>query len=180
MMKRYIETALAAAVLAFGLSGPSAAQSAAGGQVKSQHGAWAVVCETPPGAPGEQCALLQTVVSEQRPEIGLVVIVLKTADKKATILRVQTPLGVVLPTQIQVAIDGRYSGNLQFMRCFADGCFAEAVLDKPDTINGQQTTLQEALSKAGTVVFSVFPTVEEGIGFEIDMKGFTEGFAALP
>ena len=137
------------AVLACGLPGTALAQSAAGGTVKSQHGAWAVVCETPPGAPGEQCALIQTVVSEQRPEIGLVVIVLKTADKKATILRVQTPLGVVLPTQIQVAIDGRYSGNLQFMRCFADGCFAEAILDKPDTINGEQTTLQAALAKAG-------------------------------
>lgn len=176
----FMKTALAAAVLAATLSGAALAQSAAGGTVKSKHGAWAVVCETPPGAPGEQCALIQTVVSEQRPEIGLVVIVLKTADKKATILRVQTPLGVVLPTQIQVAIDGRYSGNLQFMRCFADGCFAEAILDKADTINGEQTTLQAALAKAKAVVFSVFPSVEEGIGFEIDMNGFNEGFAALP
>ncbi|KQT65104.1 MULTISPECIES: invasion associated locus B family protein [unclassified Aureimonas] len=179
-MIRFLKTALAATILAGSLSGAAVAQSSAGGTVKSKHGAWAIACETPPGAPGEQCALVQTVVSEQRPEIGLVVIVLKTADKKATILRVQTPLGVFLPMHIQVAIDGGYFGNLQFMRCFADGCYAEAILDKPDTINGQQTTLQAALAKAKTVVFSVFPTVEEGTGFEIDMAGFNEGFAALP
>lgn len=179
-MISFLKTALAASVLAGSLAGSALAQSGTGGTVKSRHGAWAIACETPPGASGEQCALLQTIVSEQRPEIGLVVIVLKTADKKTTILRVQTPLGIVLPTQVQVAIDGRYAGKIQFIRCLADGCFAEAILDKPDTINGEQTTLQASLAKAKSVVFSVFPSVEEGIGFDIDMAGFNEGFAALP
>ena len=40
---------------------------------------------------------MQNVVAEDRPEVGLSVVVLKTADNKARILRVLAPLGVILP-----------------------------------------------------------------------------------
>ena len=40
---------------------------------------WKVGCDTPPGAHGEQCALVQSVTSEDRPNVGLTMIVLKTA-----------------------------------------------------------------------------------------------------
>ncbi|WP_256810878.1 invasion associated locus B family protein [Mangrovibrevibacter kandeliae] len=153
---------------------------AATGTVRSKHGAWAVVCDQPAGAAGDQCALLQTVVSAERPDIGLAVIALKTADGKARILRVLTPLGVILPAQIGVYLDGVQVGSLEFKRCFEDGCYAEAILDKVETINGQQMSLLDALTKAKKVVFTVFDTLEVGIGFDIDMNGFPEGFAALP
>ncbi len=91
-MKLAIATALAA--LPFLLAAPAQAQT---GTVKSQHGAWAVVCDQPAGAAGEQCALLQNVVAEDRPEVGLSVLALKTADGKARILRVLAPLGILLP-----------------------------------------------------------------------------------
>jgi hypothetical protein len=51
------------------------------GTVRSDHGAWSIVCDTPAGA-AEQCALMQNVVAEDRPEIGLSVVVLKTADAR--------------------------------------------------------------------------------------------------
>src|SRR5208283_2161250 len=62
---------LLAAVAALG--GEAAAQ----GAVRSVHGDWQIRCDTPPGAQGEQCALMQSVTAEDRPNVGLTVIVLK-------------------------------------------------------------------------------------------------------
>src|SRR5208337_2778404 len=59
---------------------------------------WETRCETPPGAASEQCAVIQSVVDDQRPNISLVIIALKTADHKSRLLRVIAPLGALLPT----------------------------------------------------------------------------------
>ena len=50
--------ALAVALVALGNT-PAAAQ----GAVRSVHGDWQIRCDTPPGAQGEQCALIQSVVA---------------------------------------------------------------------------------------------------------------------
>jgi invasion protein IalB len=60
---------------------PGQTQPPAPGTVKSNHGAWSVVCDKPAGAATEQCALMQNVIAEDRPEVGLSVVVLKTADR---------------------------------------------------------------------------------------------------
>src|SRR5437868_1119953 len=65
------------------------------GTVRSTHGAWSIICDTPAGATSEQCVMMQNVVAEDRPEMGLSVVVLRTADNKAEILRVLAPLGVL-------------------------------------------------------------------------------------
>ena len=63
----------AALLLAMASSGdPALAQ----GAVKSVHGDWQIRCDTPPGAQSEQCALMQSVTAEDRPNVGLTVIVL--------------------------------------------------------------------------------------------------------
>ena len=67
------------------------------GVVRSVHQDWQIRCDTPPGAQSEQCALMQSVVAEDRANVGLTVIVLKTADNKSRVLRVIAPLGVLLP-----------------------------------------------------------------------------------
>ncbi len=150
---------------------PAAAQSGATGTVKSQHGAWAIVCDQPAGASGEQCALLQNVVAEDRPEAGLSIVALKTADQQARILRVLAPLGILLPNGLGLYVDGNDIGRAQFVRCFQDGCFAEVVL---------ADDLLETLSSGKMATFIVFQTPEQGIGIPVDLDGFKDGFAALP
>ncbi|WP_206455434.1 invasion associated locus B family protein [Aurantimonas marina] len=150
---------------------PAAAQSGATGTVKSQHGAWAVVCDQPAGASGEQCALLQNVVAEDRPEVGLSIVALKTADQQARILRVLAPLGILLPNGLGLYVDGKDIGRAQFVRCFQDGCFAEVIL---------ADELLQTLSAGKMATFIVFQTPEQGIGIPVDLDGFKEGFAALP
>jgi len=158
--------ALAAGALC-AVSGVAFAQ----GTVKSAHGAWNMVCDTPPGASAEQCALMQNVVAEDRPEMGLSVVVLRTADRKSEILRVLAPLGVLLPNGLGLNVDGQDIGRAYFVRCFQDGCYAEVILDEK---------LLGVLNTGKSATFIVFQTPEEGIGIPVDLNGFAEGFAAIP
>ena len=141
------------------------------GVVKSHHGDWEIRCETPPGAAHEQCALLQSVAAEDRPNINLVVIVLKTADGKSKLLRVIAPLGVLLPSGLGLRIDNTDVGRAGFVRCLPTGCVAEVVMD--DKLIGE-------LRGGHNATFIIFQTPEEGIGIPLALSGFGEGFDALP
>lgn len=155
--------------LLLGIAVPHAAR--AQGVVKSKHGDWEIRCETPPGAAHEQCALLQSVAAEDRPNINLVVIVLKTADGKSKLLRVIAPLGVLLPSGLGLKIDNTDVGRAGFVRCLPNGCVAEVVMD--DKLLGQLRT-------AKTATFIIFETPEEGIGFPLSLNGLGEGYDKLP
>jgi invasion protein IalB len=159
------------AALVFSAPGGVFAQSAASGTVKSTHGAWSILCDTPAGAKTEQCALMQNVVAEDRPEVGLSVVVIKTADNKAKILRVLAPLGGLMPNGRGLNIDGKDMGRAYFVRCFQDGCYAEVILEE---------SMVKSLTAGKAATFIVFQTPEEGIGIPVDLTGFGEGFAALP
>ena len=128
--------------LVLAAAAPSMAQQE---QVRGTHGAWSMVCSTPAGATTEQCAMMQNVVAEDRPEMGLSVVVFRTADNKAEILRVLTPLGVLLPNGLGLYVDGKDIGRAYFVRCFADGCYAEVILEKPLLGDTLITAIHEAL-----------------------------------
>jgi len=149
------------------ISSEAAAQRA----VRDTFGSWSMVCETPAGASSEQCALMQNVVAEDRKELGLSVVVLRTADRKAEIMRIQAPLGVLLPNGLGLNVDGKDIGRAYFVRCFQDGCYAEVILE------GQ---LLETLRGGSTATFIVFQTPEEGIGIPVDLSGFSAGYTAIP
>ncbi|MGB6539425.1 MAG: invasion associated locus B family protein [Xanthobacteraceae bacterium] len=149
------------------LSGEAAAQ----GAVRSVHGDWQIRCDTPPGAQGEQCALMQSVTAEDRPNVGLTVIVLKTSDQKARLMRVVAPLGVLLPSGLGLKIDNNDVGRAGFVRCLPNGCVAEVVMEDK---------LIEQMRNGQTSTFIIFQTPEEGIGFPMSLKGFGEGFDKLP
>jgi len=160
---------LLAAILA-GLLAPDWAARAQG-TVKSVHADWQVRCDTPPGAQSEQCALIQSVTAEDRPNVGLTVIVLKTADQKSRLLRVLAPLGVLLPSGLGLKIDAADIGKAGFTRCLPNGCVAEVLMD--DNLIRQLSTGQAA-------TFIIFQTPEEGIGIPMSLKGFAEGYGKLP
>ncbi len=167
ILKRNLVLAgLAATILALG-------GSAASGQgvVRAQFGDWQMSCDTPPGASFEQCAIIQNVMAEDQPNVGLSVIVLKTADQQARLLRVLAPLGVLLPNGLGLNVDGKDMGRVAFVRCLPNGCVAEVVLDD---------TMIQTLSSGTDAIFVVFKTPEEGIGIPVSLNGFKDGFAQLP
>jgi invasion protein IalB len=141
------------------------------GAVRSVHGDWQIRCDTPPGAQAEQCALIQSVVAEDRSNAGLTVIVLKTADQKSRLMRVVAPLGVLLPSGLGLKLDNQDVGRAGFVRCLPNGCVAEVVLE--DKLLGQ-------LRSAKTATFIIFETPEEGIGFPLSLNGLGEGYDKLP
>jgi invasion protein IalB len=166
MLYRFIPIVLAAIFLWSG-TGFARAQ----GVVKAKHGDWELRCETPPGAMHEQCALLQSVTAEDRPNVNLVVIILKTADGKNRLLRVIAPLGVLLPSGLGLKIDNADVGRAGFVRCLPTGCIAEVVMEDK---------LIQALKNGHNATFIIFQTPEEGIGIPLGLNGFADGFAALP
>ena len=141
------------------------------GAVKSVHKDWQIRCDTPPGAKAEQCALIQSVTAEDRANVGLTVIVLKTADLKSRLMRVVAPLGVLLPSGLGLKIDQADIGRAGFVRCLPNGCIAEVVMDDE---------LLKKLRTGKSATFIIFQTPEEGIGFPMSLAGFGEGYDKLP
>jgi invasion protein IalB len=159
--------ALGVAVLAgLAASAPARAQ----GMVRKTFDDWQLRCETPAGAKAEQCALVQYLAAEDRPNLTLVVIVLKTADNRGYLLRVVAPLGVLLPSGLGLKIDQADIGRAGFVRCLTTGCVAEVVMDDG---------LIRQFRNGGQATFIVFQTPEEGVGIPLSMKGFGAGFDSL-
>ena len=157
--------------LVLAVAAVSTERAAAQGAVKSVHKDWQIRCDTPPGAKSEQCALIQSVTAEDRANVGLTVIVLKTADLKSRLMRVVAPLGVLLPSGLGLKIDNADIGRAGFVRCLPNGCIAEVVMDD---------ALIAKLRTGKTATFVIFQTPEEGIGFPMSLAGFGEGYDKLP
>ncbi|HEY0234226.1 MAG TPA: invasion associated locus B family protein [Afipia sp.] len=168
---RALASITAICVIAAGVWTAMILPAKAQGAVKGVYGDWQIRCDTPAGAQAEQCALIQSVVAEDRSNAGLTVIILKTADQKNKLMRVVAPLGVLLPSGLGLKLDDKDVGRAGFVRCLPNGCVAEIVMD--DTLLGQ-------LRAAKTATFIIFETPEEGIGFPLSLKGLGDGYAKLP
>ena len=141
------------------------------GAVRDKHGDWVTRCETPPGAAHEQCAIVLSVVDQERPNLVLVVIVLNTADRKARLMRVIAPLGVLLPPGVGLRIDDADAGRLSFLQCLPNGCVAQIAMDD---------TLLEKLKNGKTATLGIFQTPEQGVGVQAPLAGFKEAYEQLP
>ena len=168
MAGKFLHAILFALLLSLGFAAGSAA---AQGVVKAKYGDWEMRCETPPGAARDQCALMQSVAAEDKPNVNLVVIVLKTADGKSQLLRVIAPLGVLLPSGLGLKVDQTDIGRAGFVRCLPSGCVAEVVMEDK---------LLDQLRGGTSATFVIFQTPEEGIGIPLTLSGFKEGFEKLP
>lgn len=164
---RHLVAGFAGTFLAIAGAGESHAQ----GAVKSKYGDWEIRCETPAGAKAEQCALIQSVVAEDKNNVNLVVIVLKTVDGKSRLLRVIAPLGVLLPNGLGLKIDETDIGRAGFVKCLPTGCVAEVVMDDK---------LIDQLRTGKTATFIIHQVPEEGIGLPLTLQGFKEGYSKLP
>jgi invasion protein IalB len=158
----------AAALLLAAWAGVASAE--AQGVVRATYGDWQMRCESVQGA-GDQCALVQNVVTEDKGNLGLVVIVVKTADGSGLLLRVVAPLNILLPNGLGLRIDRTEIGRAGFVRCLTTGCVAEVVMDA-------QLLAQFRSGRSAT--FIVWPTPDEGVGIPVALTGFSAGVAALP
>lgn len=157
--------------LALGIVLQFASPTEAQQRVQGSFGDWQFVCDTPPGSPAEDCYLIQSVVDGERPNVGLSVIVLKTADDANLILRVVAPLGVLLPTGLGLYVDDTNIGSTPFVRCTEEyGCVTEVILD---------SNLLDLMRRGNMATFSLYQTPELGIGLPITLREFAQGVDAV-
>ncbi len=148
----------------------SASVTGPGSIVKETDGAWQLSCRTPPGAKQEKCALVQSVTAEDRPNVGLTVVLYQAVGQNKKLLRVVVPLGVLLPTGLGLKIDGKDVGNAPFLKCSKNGCIAEVVL---------QNSVLQKMETGKTAVFIIFDTYESGIGIPVSLQGFADGLKGV-
>ena len=160
-----------AAVLGCLAAALSVSSAGAQGVVRAKHGDWEVRCEKPAGARDEQCGAVLSVVDQDRPNLTLVVIVLNTADRKARLMRVIAPLGVLLPMGVNLRVDDEDFGRLSFLQCLANGCIAQVAIDDK---------LIDKLKTGKTATLGVFQTPEQGVGVLAPLAGFKEAYEQLP
>ncbi len=149
---------------------PSAQAQFAQSELKTTVGAWQVRCGRPPGAKADKCALVQSVKAEDRPNISLTIIFLRSFSGDKRLLRVVAPLGVLLPTGLGLKIDGEDVGHAPFLKCGQVGCVAEVIADDK---------LMTKMQSGQNAIFIIFQTPEEGIGVPIDLSGFADGVSSL-
>ena len=96
---------------------------------------------------------------------------LNTADRKARLMRVIAPLGVLLPPGVSLRIDNTEAGRLSFLQCLPNGCIAQLAMDE---------SLVNKLKNGKTATLGVFQTPEEGVGVQAPLTGFKEAYEQLP
>ncbi len=158
-------------VIAAMTPGAGLAQSALAeqGVLKSQHGDWHILCEAAAGPGAERCALVQNIQSAERPEFGLVVMILKTPDNKPR-MRIAAPLGIFLPPGLGLRVDGEEVGNVPFWFCRPFACETEAIITD---------RIMERLRQGREALFVLFERPEKGTGLIVSLNGFSAGHQAL-
>ena len=160
---------LLAALLAVAIS--AAPQAVAQNKKKETFGDWEINCGKPPGARARKCALVQSVIDEERANVGLkVVFLLASGGRK--VLRVVAPLGVLLPFGLGLRIDDEPIGKepLPFIRCRPMGCISEIIV---------KDKLLDKFKTGTTALFIIVETKEEGRAIPVSLKGFSKGLARL-
>jgi invasion protein IalB len=146
-------------------------QALAQAKKKETFGDWEINCGKPPGARKQKCALVQSVIDEERANVGLRVVFL-LASGGQRVLRVVAPLGVLLPFGLGLRIDDESIGDkpLPFIRCRPMGCISEIIV---------KDKLLDKLKTGTTAMFFIVETREEGRAIPVSLKGFSKGLVRL-
>lgn len=157
-------TFLAAAVmLALGSLGASAQE----GPERNAFGDWAKQCEKT-GETGERCYLIQTVKAEGRPV--MVVIVAYSPGRERVAAMIDVPLGMHIPTGLEVRAPGGVVKRIDFEQCLPTGCRAMLPMDDD---------LLEALKKGDAAAIAGRARDGANLELPISATGFVEAFEAL-
>lgn len=133
---------------------------------------WTKVCGKDPSNNAEICYTTRDFVSDQgQPVLAAAVYDVK-GPSSSKIVRFLMPLGLLLKPGIRFAVDQAAPAAGAYTICFPNGCFAETVGLKDDTIN--------AMKKGTNVNVSVQNQVGREVTFQVPLAGFAKAFDGAP
>jgi len=129
--------------------------------LKNRIGPWDVRCETPTGARGEICALVQQQQNPERQNARIGMTIARLVDDGTFFMRITTPLGVFLPNKLSLKIDEEEVGDTPFIKCWPSGCISETPL-------GSDLLQQFVSGNEATFTFSLSPDVTTSFTLSLD------------
>jgi invasion protein IalB len=127
---------------------------------------WSIAC-LPNQAGQSECLMFQDIIADGTDQSIMRVTVVKTPR---SVLIVTTPLGVILPQGLILAIDQQEASRMQYQICIEPGCRAQIEL-APELV-------QRLKSGVGATVTIVGPNGQP-IAVPVSLKGFTAAYDAL-
>ncbi|MCG7493165.1 invasion associated locus B family protein [Thalassobius sp. Cn5-15] len=171
-------TAIARAVIAYGLAGliawgshvPAQAQSTFDTAKRQLSGDWVVECLAGRDPGPESCQLYQRILTQDPNTAALVVALVWLPDQGTLQLQAALPLGVDLQVPPELRVDGAVVETFMWSRCLKAGCMVEAPLSK---------AAFETLEQGQGAAFMVTVPNAGPIEIPVSLGGFRNGLAII-
>jgi invasion protein IalB len=135
----------------------------------SKIGAWGTQC-SPSTNNVKVCALVQKAVSEEQPNVGLMVAVRKAAGMPNGVIQVFAPLGTFLLEGVGIKVDETEFPKLPFFRCTQITCAAEGAIGND---------LMSKMLSGKNLLITIYFNPGEGLRHIFALDGFKDGYNAL-
>lgn len=133
-------------------------------------GSWAARCSNPHGSPYSRCHIFQNLIQKQAGQRVLRISVGYGQNSGKPLIILDLPLGIWLPSGVQLVIDNQEPLRMPIQRCTQEGCRASANLD--------MDTLQR-LRDGAVLTVIVYSAEREEVALPVKLDGFGAGFQAL-
>ncbi len=135
----------------------------------SKFGAWETQC-APSTTSGKTCALVQKVMSEELPNVGIMAAVKKAPGTPNGVIQIFAPPGTFLLDGVEIKVDQDELGKLPFFRCTEITCAAEGPISN-DLIN--------KMLNGKIMLITIYANPGEGLRHIFTLDGFKDGYNAL-
>lgn len=133
---------------------------------------WTKVCGKDPANNAEICYTTRDFVSDQGQPVLAAAIYDVKGPSSTKIVRFLMPLGLLLRPGIRFAVDQGAPSAGAYTICFPNGCFAETVGLKDETVT--------SMKKGTTINVSVQNQVGREVTFQVPLAGFAKAFDGPP
>lgn len=164
-MLRYCGVALAA--LSLGL-GPALAQSTSADA--PPHENWASGCSAASRGAPLDCSIVQRVIDSKSGRLLAMVRIRVPGETQSPVMLIQMPLGVYLPAELSLGVDGAAQAKVAFQTCDQTGCYAGTPVS-----NGLLT----AMLKGQSLSLTVQDRTHKDTSIPISLIGFAKAYSQI-
>lgn len=134
----------------------------------SKFGVWEIQCA--PSANGKACVLVQKIMSEDLPNVGMMAAVRKVPGAPNGVIQFFAPPRTFLLEGVGIKVDQDDLGKLAFFRCTEIACAAEGPINN-DLINKMLT--------GKIMLITIYANPGEGLRHIFTLDGFKDSYKAL-